>query len=79
MEDLGVLLRLRLESVQRMFYAIIKTTSPGLKSPYSAGFTEYSLLPDVERHYIIDNVGPSIHIVLRTTSRRRAEEGLRDT
>ena len=36
------------------------------------------VLPNTERHHIIDGGDPPIHIALDTTSRRRVEEGLRN-
>lgn len=46
MEDLGVRLRLRLDSIQGILRVIIETTFSGLEPPYLAGFAEYSLLLD---------------------------------
>ena len=77
MGDRGVRLRLGLDGVQGTF-CVIKTTFPRLNPPYSAGSAEHSLLPDTERHHIIDNGDPAIHIALGTTSRWRVEEGLGD-
>ena len=68
MGDRGVQLRLGLDGVQGIFCVIIKKTSPRVNPPYSAGFTEPSLLPDIERHHIIDNRDPLIYITLGTTS-----------
>ena len=78
MGDRGVRLRLELDGVQGTFYVIVKKTSPRLNPPCSASLVKSSLLPDTERHYIIDNKDSLIHIALGTTSRRRVEEGLRD-
>ena len=77
MGDRGSPLRLRLDGVQGTFY-VIKITFPRLNPPYSAGFAENSLLPNTERHHIIDNGDSSIYIVLSITSRRRGEEDLGD-
>lgn len=57
------------------FY-VIKTTFPRLNPPYSAGFTEYSLLPNIEQYYIIDNKDPLIYIALGTTRRRGSKKAL---
>ena len=73
----GVQLRLGLDSVQGTF-CVIKTNFPRLNPPYSTGFAKYSLLPDTERHHIIDNGDPVFYIALGTTSRRRVKEGLRN-
>ena len=78
MGDRGVRLRLGLDGVRGTFGVVIKKSSPRVNPPYSAGCAEPSLLPDTERHHIIDNGDPPIHTALGTTSRRRVEEGLRD-
>ncbi len=78
MGDQGVRPRIGLDGVQGTFCVIIKIVSPRLNPPDSAGFAKHSLLPDTERHHIIDNGDPPIHIALGTTSRRWVEEGLRD-
>ena len=78
MGDRGVRLRLGFDGVQEMFCVIIKITFPCLNPLCSAGFAEHSLLPDTERHHIIDNGATPIHIALGTTSRWPVEEGLGD-